>query len=649
MTTSLICRGIFFIGLFSLYFQFLKIWKENLEENEIQRQIRALKSGAKYTKKIFKEDGIFNFRAIALDQLNNQLIVGARDYIIRLGLENLNVIEKLHWPATNSSLQTCFGLGKPDDECKNHITVTKILEGKVLICGTGAFHPVCTWRGTTNLSVVHSNVDGNFNSPFDPSHSITSVLTKSGSHYVGTYLNIQGSDWAIARTLGTKQQLRTRESTHEYLMKPIFAASFELGDFVYFFFTEPGLESASCGKFLYPRIGRVCKNDPGGKRQAWRFSWLTFLKARLNCSIPGGSQPFFYNRIRDVAYIPEEEVFYAIFTTQEPAPKGSAVCFYSMASVKESFDGKFLRHLGAGQGGTWTSASEPYNKTGHYRCNENDLKEERENPIPMAEHYILMDKMVDPETTYPIFTSNYNKLTHLKVESVKTKKTGSVPLFYIANDNGTINKISLIPKDKKKVSKNINEKVFCLLDIFNPFPTEKKENLISMEYQSSTHSLYLGSENFLIRIETGVCHRHTSKDSCLKSGDPHCGWNVNNSKCTEAPNHDPANSFWIQEYLSCPMPIPEKKTAPEPINGGWSSWSSWKACKNKATSGGKCQYRERLCNNPEPIGGGKDCVGSNLEVSSADKTPALTGTSLTLILLLLFLKVFQIQEFYLYL
>ncbi len=43
------------------------------------------------------------------------------------------------------------------------------------------------------------------------------------------------------------------------------------------------------------------------------------------------------------------------------------------------------------------------------------------------------------------------------------------------------------------------------------------------------------------------------------------------------------------------------------VNGGWGPWSPWDTCS--ATCGGGVQNRKRLCNNPVPMYGGKDCVG----------------------------------------
>ena len=52
----------------------------------------------------------------------------------------------------------------------------------------------------------------------------------------------------------------------------------------------------NCGKKVYSRVARVCKNDEGGSHK-FRNRWTTFLKSRLNCSVPG-DYPFYFNEIQ---------------------------------------------------------------------------------------------------------------------------------------------------------------------------------------------------------------------------------------------------------------------------------------------------------------------------------------------------------------
>lgn len=78
--------------------------------------------------------------------------------------------------------------------------------------------------------------------------------------------------------------------------EPNFVGSYDIGGHVFFFFRETAVEYINCGKSVYSRVARVCKRDTGGKNILSQ-NWSTYLKARLNCSIPG-EFPFYFNEIR---------------------------------------------------------------------------------------------------------------------------------------------------------------------------------------------------------------------------------------------------------------------------------------------------------------------------------------------------------------
>ena len=59
------------------------------------------------------------------------------------------------------------------------------------------------------------------------------------------------------------------------------------------------VEYMNCGKSVFSRVARVCKNDLGGTRSL-NAKWTSFLKARLNCSVPG-NYPFYFDEIQDVS------------------------------------------------------------------------------------------------------------------------------------------------------------------------------------------------------------------------------------------------------------------------------------------------------------------------------------------------------------
>lgn len=126
-------------------------------------------------------------------------------------------------------------------------------------------------------------------------------------------MGFMANDAAFIRT-GPSSLLRTPLYSPDFLNVPHFIGSFEIGDFIYFFFREPNVEHRTCTRDTYSRVGRVCKNDPSSP--SMRSTWTTFLKARLNCSLPG-TVPFYFNEAQDVDYMASEKMFYVTFTTAE--------------------------------------------------------------------------------------------------------------------------------------------------------------------------------------------------------------------------------------------------------------------------------------------------------------------------------------------
>ena len=54
--------------------------------------------------------------------------------------------------------------------------------------------------------------------------------------------------------------------------------------------------SLSLIQSVYSRVARVCKSDKGGPNKYSKI-WTTFLKSRLNCSLPG-EYPFYFDHLR---------------------------------------------------------------------------------------------------------------------------------------------------------------------------------------------------------------------------------------------------------------------------------------------------------------------------------------------------------------
>lgn len=198
------------------------------------------------------------------------------------------------------------------------------------MCGTHSFLPKCRlFQINENNYTLEGEKTGQALCPYDPQHNSTAVFVGKNflililkkcnvffaflfflfflynlikiisvlisfldnELYTGTVADFSSSDPIIYR-----EPLQTEQYDSLSLNAPNFVGSFSQGDFVYFFFRETAVEYINCGKAVFSRVARVCKWDKGGPHR-FRNRWTSYLKSRLNCSLPGDF-PFYFNEIR---------------------------------------------------------------------------------------------------------------------------------------------------------------------------------------------------------------------------------------------------------------------------------------------------------------------------------------------------------------
>ncbi|EEC02951.1 Semaphorin-2A, putative, partial [Ixodes scapularis] len=311
--------------------------------------------------------GRLYYRTFYMDRKREVLFVGGMDKVFRLNLANVNRTKcnDRSLTANPNVVSTCVYKGKREDyECRNHIKVIQpIGDGsKLYVCGTNAQNPRDLEIFSSNLTEVPRDQltlrdigRGIGKCPFDPDDNSTAVWVERGNPgdlpglYSGTVAEFTKADTVIFRSTlfnrTTHEQseffMRTLKYDSMWLDKPNFVGSFDIGDHVFFFFRESAVEYINCGKVIYSRVARVCKKDTGGKN-ILTHNWATFLKARLNCSLPG-EYPFYFNEIQSVYKFPDDDSYvYAVFTTSlHGGPHGSAVCSFRLSDIQGAFGGKF--------------------------------------------------------------------------------------------------------------------------------------------------------------------------------------------------------------------------------------------------------------------------------------------------------------------
>lgn len=488
--------------------------------------------------------GKLYYRTLHLDESRNALYIGAMDRVIRVNLGNVSATscdyDSLLLEASN--VAACVAKGKSESfDCRNHIRVIQPIGtgDRLYICGTNAHNPqdLVINANLTNLGrheYIPGIGSGIAKCPFDPEDNSTAIWVEAGNPgglpalYSGTNAEFSKADSVIFRTdlydLGSGRReysfKRTIKYDSHHLDKPDFVGSYEIGEYVYFFFREIAVEYMNCGKSVYSRIARVCKRDTGGKNILHQ-NWATYLKARLNCSIPG-EFPYFFNEIQSVYKIPDDDTrFYAVFTTNLNGLMGSAVCTFHLDAVSQAFEGKFKEQT------TTTSAwlPVPSSKVPEPRpgaCVE-DTRELPDRVLNFMRSHPLMDGNVDYEGVSPVFYKRDVVFTHLAVDRLSAgvySDQKEYTIFYIGNKEGQVYKVAQWIQDGKLRSN--------LVDIFQA--TVEKEPIRAMEISRRRRMLYVTSDTGIRQIDLGMCSARY--DSCLQcSRDPMCGWDRDNGVC----------------------------------------------------------------------------------------------------------------------
>lgn len=543
---------------------------------------------------IFEVPGVDTYSQLLFDLPRYQVIVGARDHLFRLSLEGLQKLEELSWPSTNDTITMCTLKGQSAVTCHNFIMVLLAHNNTIFTCGTNAFNPICTRREISNLNTVLHTDSGVAKCPYSPQQNTTALMTSEGDYYIASMVDFLARDPAIYRLMGPSPMLRTVQYNSKWLSEPNFVSSFEIDNFIYFFFRETAIEFINCGKAIYSRIARVCKNDRGGQ-YVLKDKWTTFLKARLNCSVPG-EYPFYYNEIQSVFFLEREQLLYATFTTPQNSIYGSAICAFNMTSVNKGFNGAFKYQKSVNA--AWERSTGVTHK--HFQCESPDSP-----PHDIgSDKYQLMDEAVQPTRAMPIFTQELERFSHIVVDVVATKTHEGLHVLFVATMDGIVKKLSIFPRTQET----------CLVEVMHVFPKNHTQQIKQMKILKDLNSLYLGSETAVLRIPLSRCGRFQTKRLCLASMDPYCGWHSVEQKCTTPPNNNPLNSYWEQSILTCPI-------LNDPVDGGWGSWSRWNDCEQTGlqTLGDRCLCRSRQCDSPSPANGGKDCKGNTHEVTNCTR------------------------------
>ncbi|XP_023957092.1 semaphorin-6D isoform X9 [Chrysemys picta bellii] len=472
-------------------------------------------------------------------KIRDTLYIAGRDQVYTVNLNEVPKAEvtpskKLTWRSRQQDRENCAMKGKHKDECHNFIKVfVPRNDEMVFVCGTNAFNPMCRYYWLNTLEYDGEEISGLARCPFD-ARQTNVALFADGKLYSATVADFLASDAVIYRSMGDGSALRTIKYDSKWIKEPHFLHAIEYGNYVYFFFREIAVEHNNLGKAVYSRVARICKNDMGGSQRVLEKHWTSFLKARLNCSVPGDS--FFYfdvlQSITDIIEINGVPTVVGVFTTQLNSIPGSAVCAFSMDDIEKVFKGRFKEQKTPDS--VWTAVPEdkvPKPRPGC--CAKHGLAEAYKTSIDFPDETLsfikshpLMDSAVPSVIEEPWFTKTRvrYRLTAVAVDH-SAGPYQNYTVIFVGSEAGVVLKILA-----KTRPFSLNDSVLLEeIDAYNHAKcnaeSEEDRKVISLQLDKEHHAVFVAFSSCVVRIPLSRCERHGScKKSCIASRDPYCGW-----------------------------------------------------------------------------------------------------------------------------
>ncbi|XP_071446030.1 semaphorin-1A-like isoform X2 [Hetaerina americana] len=479
-----------------------------------------------------------HFKLLEKDQ--KSLLVGARNIVYNISLYDLTEFtdqhgasQRIEWHSTGAHRELCYLKGKSEDDCQNYIRVlAKIDNERVLICGTNAYKPLCRhYRFKNGEYEVEKAYEGRGLCPYDPDHNSTGVYSE-GELYTATVADFSGTDPLLYR-----EPLRTERSDLKQLNAPNFVSSMSYKDFVFFFFRETAVEYINCGKTVYSRVARVCKHDKGGPHQ-FGDRWTSFLKSRLNCSVPG-DYPFYFNEIQSTSEIIEgnygdrkAKLIYGVFTTPINSISGSAVCAFTMEDILDSFEGPFKEQ--ETMNSNWLAV--PVTKVPEPRPGQcvNDSRTLPDVTVNFVKSHGLMDEAVPAFFGLPVVIriSMQYRFTMIAVDpQVRTSDGKAYDVLFIGTDDGKV--IKAINSASYETTKKVNPVIIEEIQVFPINIAIKNLYVVRMSDKIEDSKLIVVSDDEIQAIKLHRCSsdKVTSCRECIALQDPYCAWDPQQQLC----------------------------------------------------------------------------------------------------------------------
>ncbi|KAM4050448.1 semaphorin-6B isoform 1-T2 [Anomaloglossus baeobatrachus] len=479
-------------------------------------------------------------------KVNRTLYIGDRDALYQMLLDSntidLKYQKRFIWKSNHQDIHVCRMKGKQEEECRNFVKVL-LLHGEALFaCGTNAFNPVCADFSFDLLEQVGELINGMARCPYDPKHGNVALFA-DGMLFTATVTDFLAIDAVVYRSLGHLPTLRSVKHDSKWFKDPYFVNAVEWKDHVYFFFREIAMEFNYFEKVIVSRVARVCKNDMGGSQRVLEKQFTSFLKARLNCSIPGDSH-FYFNVIQsssDILTLDGKPVVLALFSTPANSIQGSAVCVFDMEQVALIFSGRFKEQRTPDS--VWTPVPEELVPKPRPGCcvrpsmPYNSSRSLPDDVLNFVKSHPLMEDSVPSVGGFPWITRTLSRdqLTHIAVDA-SCGLFGNETVIFLGSNSGIVLKYLLTLKlgvFESNIFKNS-----ILLEEIHTYPAdrcgekEEEQRIVGLEVDKESGSLLVVYSRCMVKVPLARCDRYNGCiKSCLETRDPYCAWDSENSLC----------------------------------------------------------------------------------------------------------------------
>ncbi|KAE9551751.1 hypothetical protein FO519_005030 [Halicephalobus sp. NKZ332] len=481
------------------------------------------------------------------------------------GIQILNS-SHYYWPADSGVAEECRQKAASPEDCKNFVRILSIHQrsGDLLICGTHGYKPRCRLFDPKTRK-TRREFSGTGLSPLDPRHNTTFYLD-GDNLYSATVSDFSGSDSLIYRkniTEDSSTGIRTERNNIRLLNKPQFAGSLHTDKFIYFFFREKAIEVESIDGYgasgYYSRVARVCKNDKGGPAY-YANEWTSFVKARLNCSLPG-SKPFYFDQIVSISNATGGNrisgssggIVYATFVSEYEFLSHSVICAFNLNEIDLLFDKSDYLVSDPGNPAYYRKRRDPNSLTG--KCTSDSKKLTPDQMVALKSTPLMAD-LVPNVFSRPVgiyeSEDHYNQIAVLPNVHLP-EHDHKVDILFVGTDQGNILKLVNLhgknsddkdPMVKVSVTK-VGDSPIRRLIIFN------EQYLIAL------------TDRRVLAMPLQQCSQMSTCRACVEARDPHCGWHQQKRTCISIGRGDAAKHF-IQDVFSGNSDSCREYERPEP-------------------------------------------------------------------------------------